>query len=75
MTTSLNETLALKVQRFRRDQGISQEKLAELSGLHRTYIGQVERGEANVTLDAVEALALALELTPLCLLQEEGTND
>jgi len=40
--------------------GISQEKLAELAELHRTYIGQVERGEKNLTLLSMERIAKAL---------------
>ena len=48
----------LKAERLAR--GISQEALAELAGLHRTYVGSVERGERNVAVDNMEALANAL---------------
>jgi transcriptional regulator with XRE-family HTH domain len=50
----------LKTERLAR--GISQEALAELAGLHRTYVGSVERGERNIAVDNMEALANAMGL-------------
>lgn len=44
------------------DAGLSQEMLAELCGLHRTYIGSVERCERNVSIDNVERIAVALQV-------------
>jgi transcriptional regulator with XRE-family HTH domain len=49
--------------------GISQEALAELAGLHRTYVGSVERGERNIAVDNMEALSTALGLDIAELLQ------
>lgn len=48
------------VQRHRRNLQLSQEKLAERAGLHRTYIGMIERAEKNITLCNVEKIAQAL---------------
>lgn len=48
------------VQRIRKERNISQEKLAELAGLHRTYIGMIERAEKNITLCNIEKIANAL---------------
>lgn len=60
---SLRAVLAENIKDFRRKKGISQEELAELCGLHRTYIGSVERHERNVTLSTLEVLASTLAVT------------
>jgi transcriptional regulator with XRE-family HTH domain len=52
-----------KIQQIRKDQNLSQEKLAELADLHRTYIGMIERGEKNITLGNIEKIAKALKVT------------
>ena len=50
------------IRKNREKKMISQEKLAELADLHRTYIGQVERGEKNLTLRSLERIAKALKV-------------
>lgn len=63
--------LANNIRKARMNKGLSQEALADLCGLHRTYIGSVERGERNISVDNIEALAHALEMLPALLLSEE----
>lgn len=51
-----------RVRKYRTDLGLSQEKLAELCGLHPTYIGQIERGEKNCTLESAEKISQGLKV-------------
>jgi transcriptional regulator with XRE-family HTH domain len=62
------------IRRRRRELEISQEQLAERSGLHRTYISDIERGDRNPSLENVERLARALELTIADLLTQYGVE-
>lgn len=70
MKTSKNLLkVAENVRKYRMKMNISQEKLAEYCGLHRTYIGQVERAEKNITMESMEKLAKALEVEVIDLLK------
>lgn len=59
---NISIAIGRKIRMERVKQGISQEKLAEMSGLHRTYIGMVERGEKNITLLNYVRIASALNV-------------
>ena len=58
------------VRKVRIAKGLSQEDLAELANLHRNYVGGVERGERNISVDNMEKIAKALATTIPKLLQE-----
>ncbi|MCY1546839.1 helix-turn-helix protein [compost metagenome] len=62
---------AANVKRRRLELGFSQEELAERAGVHRTYVGMLERREKNATLYSIERLAGALEVEPHVLLQAQ----
>src|SRR3989304_2039115 len=68
----LRQTFAARVREERKLWGLSQEGPAEKSGLHRTYIGSVERGERNVSIDNIERIAKALDVKPADLLVGGG---
>jgi transcriptional regulator with XRE-family HTH domain len=59
------------VRSVRQAAGLSQEDLADLAHLHRTYIGAIERGERNVSLENVERIALALNVSAPDLLTDQ----
>jgi len=69
----LRYRFAAQMLRLRVARGWSQEELASRAGLHRNYIGQVERGNVNLGLDNVERIAQAFEVSALTLLSEPGS--
>ena len=72
---AIKNTLARNLRRLRLRRELSQEALADLAGLHRTYIGSVERSERNVTLSSLEVIATALGVTVPQLLSDGGTGE
>jgi len=54
------ERFGMRLREIRLKKGISQERLAELAGLHRTYVSSVERGGRNISLENIDRLATAL---------------
>lgn len=59
-----------KIQILRKIKNLSQEELAHICGLHRTYIGMIERGEKNITLKNIEKLSKALDINISDLLKD-----
>jgi transcriptional regulator with XRE-family HTH domain len=66
--------LATNLRSLRALHGLSQEALADLAELHRTYVGSIERSERNVSLDNIEKLALVLNVDITVLLTEPSNR-
>lgn len=64
----VQEVFAANVRRYRIAAGLTQEELAEVAGLHRTYIGRIEQNRGNVTLKSIGKIADALGVDPAVLL-------
>lgn len=69
--SDLNLICARRVRELRERLGLSQDGLAHKAGLHRTYIGAIERNERNITLRTLARLAAALHCHPADLLEAE----
>ena len=68
--SQLRRIVADNVRRLRLSLTLSQEGLAAEAGIHRTYVGAIERAERNLSLDNIERLAQALRVTPAELLTD-----
>lgn len=73
--SNLINLFATNLRLLRRQAGLSQEELAHRAGLHRTYVGSIERGERNVSLKNIERLARALNVDPTVLLSPMDSDD
>ena len=68
MEGDLQQAFGRNLRRYRNDRGLSQEAFARVLRVHRTYMGALERGERNLTLQSVERIAKRLKIEPLELL-------
>lgn len=68
MEGELQRRVGAHLRQVRLDRGLSQETFAEIVGVHRTYMGGLERGERNLTLRSLERIAGTLAIDPLDLL-------
>lgn len=64
----IRQRLARNLRKLRQEKGLSQEAFADLAGIHRTYISDLERGARNPTITVVDKLAVALGTAPGTLL-------
>lgn len=71
MSSNARRVFAQRLRQIRQIKILSQEELADIAGLHRTYVGSVERSERNISIDNMERLAKALEVDIIELLREE----
>lgn len=68
MVGDLQRLLGARLRAYRQERSLSQEAFADVLGVHRTYMGSLERGERNLSLQSVERLAERLGVEPLDLL-------
>jgi transcriptional regulator with XRE-family HTH domain len=71
MDDKLSAIVGRNIKKYRKNLNMSQEELADKADLHRTYIGGIERGERNITLDSLQIIATALNVAPVILIVEE----
>ena len=69
MEGNLQRTVGRNLRAYRKTKGLSQEDFADELGVHRTYMGGIERGERNLTLKSLERIASQIDVDPLVLLQ------
>lgn len=74
MEGDLQRAVGRSLRRYRQQRGLSQEAFADLVGVHRTYMGGLERGERNLTLRSLERIAALINTDPLDLLKSEQEN-
>lgn len=67
--SDISKIIGIRIRNYRRQRGLNQEELAELAGCHPTYIGQIERGEKNATIESIAKITRALNI-PLSKLFE-----
>lgn len=71
---NVRNIVANNIKYYRKKRNLSQEKLAEIANLHRTYISLVERCERNISIENIEKIAKALNIEVYLLLKERDEN-
>jgi transcriptional regulator with XRE-family HTH domain len=71
----LQRALGRNLRAYREARGLSQEAFADVLGVHRTYMGGIERGERNLTLKSLERIAERIDLDPRSLIENTPDGD
>lgn len=72
---SINESVGQNIKTIRHNKGLSQEELASLAGLNKSYIGQIERAEKNITLKTLDKICNALSIKIVKIIVFDGKED
>ena len=72
MEGELQQILGRNLRAYRKAHNLSQEGFADIMGVHRTYMGGLERGERNLTLRSLERIAMRISIDPVQLLERSG---
>ncbi|MBV9470126.1 MAG: helix-turn-helix transcriptional regulator [Abitibacteriaceae bacterium] len=75
MPETLAQQMGIVIRSLRTEVGLSQEELAARCGLHRTYIGSIERGEKTITIETAQKLAKAFEISLTQLFSQLESQD
>jgi len=70
MMQNIEKKIGLQLKKIRLSKNLTQEQLAELSSLHRTYIGSIERGERNITVKNLNKILVAMDYTFLSFFKD-----
>jgi transcriptional regulator with XRE-family HTH domain len=73
--SALQKRVGMRLRMLREKKGWSQEEFADICGLHRTYVGSVERGERNLTLNSLHTLSKALNVKMTDVLKGLDSSD
>ena len=72
--SELVKIIGQRIRNYRMGKGLSQEKLAEIAGCHPTYVGQLERGEKNATIESIGKIVGALDISMSQFFEGIGAN-
>ncbi|WP_019639979.1 helix-turn-helix domain-containing protein [Paenibacillus fonticola] len=75
MSSDFLKLVGERIRTLRKEKGYTQESLSEKSGIHVTYISDIERGERNISMETLEKVISALEVNPVEVFRIEGIED